>query len=148
MVFGKSNCHSLVKKTFSNNIFFVDFRVTVGFPSFFKVYAMDGLNGRRGARVDRGMVWAMGPYGPYLVRPPLYPAPPSIWTPAPPQPPLLLPPSPSGPNSIVPTGTSQGRVCALCGGAGGHQCVSEYKGAPFYTSFVGKLSILVLISRS
>jgi hypothetical protein len=92
---------------------------------------MDGLNGWRGARVDRGMVWAMGPYGPYLVRPPLYPTTPSIWTPAPPQPPLLLPPSPSGPNSIVPTGTSQGRVCALCGGAGGHQCVSEYKGAPF-----------------
>ena len=95
---------------------------------------MGGLSGWRGARVDRGVVWAMGPYGPCWVRPPPYPAPPSIWTPAPSQPPLLLPPSPSGPNPIVPTGTSQGRVCALCGGAGGHQCVSEFKGAPFLHS--------------
>ena len=36
MVFGKSRFHSLVKKTFSNNIFSIDFPVTVGFLSFFK----------------------------------------------------------------------------------------------------------------
>jgi hypothetical protein len=99
------------------------------FLLFSKTVVEDRLYRGRFELPDPGMVWAVGPYGPYLVRPPLYPTTPSIWTPAPFQPPFLLSPSPSGPNSIVPADTSQRRVCALCGTLGNHRCVSESKGA-------------------